>query len=108
MWKDLTMKERAALIKLGVDNGVTNLEDIRDSYNQYKKGEPLKNDKYNVASLVDSIYENSKGEKHLGEPSHHYDVALSDEEAERLGFYRDERGHMDDRVKKKTCTSYTS
>lgn len=38
MWKDLTMSERATLIKLGVDNGITNLKDIRDSYNQYKDG----------------------------------------------------------------------
>lgn len=38
MWKDLTMSERAALIKLGVANGITNLDDIRDSYNQYKNG----------------------------------------------------------------------
>lgn len=38
MWKDLTMSERAALIKLGVDNGIINLKDIRDSYNQYKDG----------------------------------------------------------------------
>lgn len=38
MWKDLTMSERAALIKLGVDNGVTNLKDIRDTYNKYAEG----------------------------------------------------------------------
>lgn len=38
MWKDLTMSEKAALIKLGVNNGIINLRDIRDSYNQYKDG----------------------------------------------------------------------
>lgn len=42
MWKDLTMSEKAALIKLGVDNGVTNLSDIRDSYNTYAGGGPIK------------------------------------------------------------------
>jgi GH24 family phage-related lysozyme (muramidase) len=38
MWKDLSMLERAALIKLGVDNGVYDVGKIKDSYNQYKDG----------------------------------------------------------------------
>ena len=38
MWKDLSMLERAAFIKLGVDNGVYDMNEIRDSYNKYKDG----------------------------------------------------------------------
>ncbi len=38
MWKDLSMLERAALIKLGVDSGVYNIDEIKNSYNQYKNG----------------------------------------------------------------------
>ncbi len=38
MWKDLSMSERAALIKLGVDNGVYDINEIKDSYNKYKDG----------------------------------------------------------------------
>ena len=38
MWKDLSMSERAAFIKLGVDNGVYDMNEIRDSYNKYKDG----------------------------------------------------------------------
>lgn len=38
MWKDLSMSERAAFIKLGVDNGVYDINEIRDSYNKYKDG----------------------------------------------------------------------
>lgn len=38
MWKDLSMLERAALIKLGVDNGVYDIDEIKSSYNQYKNG----------------------------------------------------------------------
>ena len=29
-WNDLTMKEKAALIKVGVANGFRNIDDIRD------------------------------------------------------------------------------
>lgn len=38
MWNDLSMKERAALIKLGVESGVYDIDEIRNSYNQYKSG----------------------------------------------------------------------
>ena len=38
MWKDLSMLERAALIKLGVDSGVYDINEIKNSYNQYKNG----------------------------------------------------------------------
>lgn len=42
MWKDLSMLERAAFIKLGVDNGVYDINEIRDSYNEYKDGGPIR------------------------------------------------------------------
>lgn len=35
MWNDLSMADRAKYIQLGVSNGVTNLDDIRESYNSY-------------------------------------------------------------------------
>lgn len=38
MWKDLSMSEKAAFIKLGVDNGIYDINEIRDSYNKYKDG----------------------------------------------------------------------
>ena len=37
-WSDLSMKDRAAYIKLGVENGITNLEIIRSTYNKYADG----------------------------------------------------------------------
>lgn len=42
MWEDLSMLERAAFIKLGVDNGVYDMNEIRDSYNKYKDGGPIR------------------------------------------------------------------
>lgn len=97
-WNDLSMKDKASYIRMGVENGITNLKIIRDTYNRYAKGGPL--NPYSAGSLVDAIYRNSKGEEYLGEPSHHYDFTIPEEEADRLGYYPDERGHRDDRVKK--------
>lgn len=38
MWKDLNMKERAAFIKVAVDNGILNINDIIGHYNKFAKG----------------------------------------------------------------------
>lgn len=106
MWKDLSIKEKAALINIGVKNGLYDLEDIKNSYNKYAKGGPI--NPYSAGSLVDTIYKNSKKEEYLGEPSHHYDFTISEEEANRLGYYPDKRGHRDDRVKKPTHPTHPS
>lgn len=34
MWKDLSMKERAALMKVALNNGITSLEEIRNKYDE--------------------------------------------------------------------------
>ena len=44
-WDDLSMTDRAAYIKLGLDNGITDLKVIRDTYNKYNEGGPIKNSK---------------------------------------------------------------
>lgn len=42
MWKDLSMGERAALIKIAVDSGVYSIDDIVNAYNSYAEGGELK------------------------------------------------------------------
>lgn len=37
-WNDLSMADRAKYIKLGVKNGITSLDNIRDAYNSYAEG----------------------------------------------------------------------
>lgn len=38
MWNDLSMKDKAAIIALGVKSGVTDLDNIRNGYNSYARG----------------------------------------------------------------------
>lgn len=105
-WNDLSMKDKASYIRMGVENGITDLDTIREVYNKFAEGGPL--NPYSAGSLVDAIYRNSKGEEYLGEPSHHYDFTIPEEEANRLGYYPDERGHRDDRVKKPAHPTHPS
>lgn len=40
-WNALSMKEKAAMMKVAVQNGIYNLDDIRQAYNEYAEGGPL-------------------------------------------------------------------
>lgn len=57
-WDALSMKDRASFIKIGIKNGFTDLEEIKDKYNIYANGgdkEEIKRDddwKINLASKV--------------------------------------------------------
>ena len=73
---------------------------------KHADGGPL--NPYSAGALVDAIYSSSNGEKFLGKPSHNYDFTISEEEANKLGYYPDERGHRDDRVKKPAHPTHPS
>ena len=40
-WNKLSMRDRAAYIKLGINNGITDLNTIREIYNKFEEGGPL-------------------------------------------------------------------
>ena len=63
---------------------------------------------YSAGALVDAIYTTSRGEESLGRPSHNYDFTQSEEWANAHGYYPDERGHRDDRVKKPAHPTHSS
>ena len=73
-----------------------------------KKLIPRKESNYSVRRLLDAIYANNPKEEFMGEPKHHYQFTISEEEANRLGYYPDARGHRDDRVKLESHPSHPS
>lgn len=57
MWKDLSMKDRAALIKMGVANGFRDIKDIQEIYNhKFDKGGDLDNSKITFNEAFDAAY----------------------------------------------------
>jgi hypothetical protein len=58
MWNDLTLNEKAELIKLAVNNGITDLNTIRDTYNKFEEGGPL--DEKNTPKVGPTYDETSK------------------------------------------------
>ncbi len=58
--------------------------------------------------MVDALYEAAKKVERLGDPDHHYDFNQTDEWADAHGYYLDNRGHRDDRVKKPAHPTHPS
>ena len=62
-WDKLSMQEKAQLIKLSVDNGVSSLKQIRDTYNLYANGGNLSHKKsgkeYGESSWLNNGYKSS-------------------------------------------------
>ena len=40
MWKDLSLKDKSALMQIMVNNGIYDLSTIRDTYNKFAEGGP--------------------------------------------------------------------
>lgn len=66
-----------------------------------------KTNPYSVENLITAIYQ-LKLKEQQGKPNHNYDFAISEEEANKLGYFPDQRGHRDDRVKKESHPSHPS
>lgn len=59
-WNELSMADKAKYIQLGVQNGITSLDDIRDTYNSYTEGGYLENTIYKTRNGEFFIYANNK------------------------------------------------
>lgn len=90
MWDKLSMADRAKYIQLGVANGVTSLDEIKDTYNKYAEGGP-KRVRANTSptaelstKLEDVVATKIRNDKHI---NHAYDIPyLQDKETKIIGY----------------------
>lgn len=108
-WHNLSIRDRAKYIHNSVKNHFANggsMTDISidDIKQQFDKG------KYSAENLVDAIYTmpNIVEELPEKEPIEHYLNTIPEEEAIKLGYFEDERGHRDDRVKLESHPTHPS
>lgn len=101
-WDKLSMADRAKYIKLAVENGITELAEIRNTYNSYAEGG------FTSGANVNAIYEAASEVEELGYPTHKYDFTQSEKWADAHGYFPDKRGHRDDRVKKPAHPTHPS
>jgi LysM repeat protein len=62
---------------------------------------------YSSSNLANSLW-NIGHSEFLGEPSHGYKFAISEEEANKLGYFKDERGHYSDDIKYESHPTHPS
>lgn len=54
MWEDLSMREKAAFMKIALNNGIADLDEIRDSYNEFAEGGGIHIKKKNRGKFTES------------------------------------------------------
>lgn len=107
-WNKLSLKQKADIIKLSVQNGITNLSVIQQLYDSSQQDKQDTDLSYTAGSIVDNLHRAAIEERSLGIPSHNYDFTQSEEWANAHGYYPDSRGHRDDRVKKLSHPTHPS
>lgn len=63
-WNDLSMKDRASYIKLGIENGITDLDTIREVYNKFAEGGPIKKSYKDFSTRLSKAWNNDDLSKH--------------------------------------------
>lgn len=58
MWKDLSMKDKASYIRMGVENGITDLDTIREVYNKFAIGGPIKKSYKDFSTRLSKAWNN--------------------------------------------------
>lgn len=69
---------------------------------KHQKGGSL----YSSGNITESLYRGASKVESLGTHWHNYDFTQSEQWANARGYFPDERGHRDDRVKKETHPSH--
>lgn len=57
-WNDLSMKDKASYIRMGVKNGITDLDTIREVYNKFAEGGPIKKSYKDFSTRLSKAWNN--------------------------------------------------
>lgn len=99
MWDKLSMKEKAAMIKVAVNNGILNLDEIKNTYNRFDEGGSTDSWKpwywftkeYDAPSLKDALfqaYSDGKEGDNILYKGKAYKVALNDADKKEWAIKR--------------------
>lgn len=63
-WNDLSMKDKASYIRMGVENGITDLDTIREVYNKFADGGPIKKSYKDFSTRLSKAWNNEDLSRH--------------------------------------------
>ena len=87
VWDRLSLAEKAEMMKVAVNNGYTNLKDIRDKYNEFAEGGGISDEEY--YSTMEKVAEDNYQKWGLGSPDEALVHALNDNSYNYRGFYNE-------------------
>lgn len=101
-WNKLSMRDRAAYIKLGINNGITDLNTIREIYNKFEEGGPLKKSYEDFSTRLSKAW----GNQDLSKDNYDYQKYYNDDPDRAYRqlalIEKGERPHFDDEGKSGT------
>lgn len=101
-WNKLSMRDRAAYIKLGINNGITDLNTIREIYNKFEEGGPLKKSYEDFSTRLSKAW----GNQDLSKDDYNYQKYYNDDPDRAYRqlalIEKGERPHFDDEGKSGT------
>lgn len=95
-WNDLSMKDKASYIRMGVENGITDLDTVREVYNKFADGGPIKKSYKDFSTRLSKAWNNQD----LSQDDYDYQKYYNDdpEEAYRqlMSIEKGGQGHFPD------------
>ena len=68
MWKDLSLKDKSALMQIMVNNGIYDLSTIRDTYNKFAEGGYVREQNNNPVAFDEENINPKYGESDIFHP----------------------------------------
>lgn len=63
-WNNLSMKDKASYIRMGVENGITDLDIVREVYNKFADGGPIKKSYKDFSTRLSKAWNNEDLSRH--------------------------------------------
>lgn len=96
MWKDLSMKDKASYIRMGVENGITDLDTIREIYNKFADSGPIKKSYKDFSTRLSKAWNNQDLSKDDYDYQKYYNDDPDRAYRQLISIEKGGHGHFDD------------
>lgn len=95
-WNDLSMKDKASYIRMGVENGITDLDAIREIYNKFADGGPIKKSYKDFSTRLSKAWNNEDLSRHDYNYQKYYNDAPEEAYRQLESIEHGGKGHFPD------------
>lgn len=95
-WNNLSMKDKASYIRMGVENGITDLDTIREVYNKFAIGGPIKKSYKDFSTRLSKAWNNEDLSKHDYDYLKYYNDDPEEAYRQLVSIEKGGKGHFPD------------